>query len=779
MMKYDLGTNELSNWLVAETQFSSKTLGKVEAAMCLGNGYMGLRSATEEHYPGETRDLLVAGTFNKFDDNEVTELPNAADVTQFDIKIDGDQFSLDFGSVREYVRYLNLKHAELVRELKWISPHGKEIRFCFRRFVSFADKHIIAMKLTVEPLNGPVCVELESGINIRMTNGGAQHFSEGDRRIFDRRYIQQCQTTTQSKIDFVINTAHTLRLNAEQLEQNVTMEMARRKVWLCFNITVERGQCLEIEKITTIHTSRDNDGPANADFAAIRADGLDELKRAIAVGYDGLFARHRVAWNEQIWSKYHMTLDSDSEYDLLALRFALYHLTIMTPMHDERMGIAAKGMSGEGYKGHSFWDTEIFVFPFYIYSNPAVAKSLLMYRYHGLAGAHKKAAENGYQGAMYPWEMAWPTDGEVTPVWGAVDIVTGLQTKIWSGFIEQHITADIAYAVWSYYCVTGDQAFMDAHGYEMIFDTAKFWSSRLEWNAEKQRYHINDVIGADEYKEHVDNNAFTNYMAHFNIELAMQYFELVKTEKPELFARLDSKLALMETYTGWLDRIEKIYLPQPRPADAVIPQDDTYLSKKIIDLSKYKNQQKVGSMFYDYNLEQANEIQVSKQADIMMLFYLLESKFAPATKIANYNYYEPKTLHDSSLSLSTHAILANDLGHYDLAYELFERAARIDLGENMHSSDEGIHAASIGGIWQIVVMGFAGVRMNAGKLRICPKLPDKWSNLSFGIYWQQQQLNISIDKQSLVISTDTDRPVTLTVFDKEYSFSGELRVALV
>ena len=180
-------------------------------------------------------------------------------------------------------------------------------------------------------------------------------------------------------------------------------------------------------------------------------------------------------------------------------------------------------------------------------------------------------------------------------------------------------------------------------------------------------------------------------------------------------------------------------------------------------------------MFYDYNLEQANEIQVSKQADIMMLFYLLENKFAPATKIANYDYYEPKTLHDSSLSLSTHSILANDLGHYDLAYVLFER---IDLGENMHSSDEGIHAASIGGIWQIVVMGFAGIRMNAGKLRICPKLPEKWSKLSFGIYWQQQQLNISIDKQSLTITTQGAKPVTLNVHGKEYTFTNELTVAL-
>ena len=164
-----------------------------------------------------------------------------------------------------------------------------------------------------------------------------------------------------------------------------------------------------------------------------------------------------------------------------------------------------------------------------------VAKSLLTYRYHGLVGARKKAAENGYAGAMYPWEVAWPTDGEVTPVWGDIDIVTGEQTKIWSGFIEQHILSDIAFAVYQYYNVTGDQEFMDHYGYEIIFDTASFWASRLEWNERKQEYHINNVIGPDEYKEHVNNNAFTNYMAYFNMKLAIRYYETINRKKTQCF----------------------------------------------------------------------------------------------------------------------------------------------------------------------------------------------------------------------------------------------------
>ncbi|MGL4904663.1 MAG: hypothetical protein ACRC34_04120, partial [Cetobacterium sp.] len=341
--------------------------------------------------------------------------------------------------------------------------------------------------------------------------------------------------------------------------------------------------------------------------------------------------------------------------------------------------------------------------PFYTYTMPEVAKSLLKYRFETLDGARKKASINGYSGAMFPWESAWKDDGEVTPVWGAVDIVTGKATKIQSGFIEQHITCDVAYALWQYYMVTKDEKFMAEHGFEILFDTAIFWASRLEINADGVSYSINNVIGPDEYKEHVNNNAFTNHMAHWNLNLAIDYYNDLKKNKPEIFERLNKKLKLDTNIEIIKDRVQKIYLPTPREEDSVIPQDDTYLTKEIIDLTKYKNQEHVGSLFRDYSLDQVNMIQVSKQADIMVLFYLLENRFSHDVKVANWNYYEPKTLHDSSLSLSTHCVLASDMNDKEMAYDLFRRASEIDLGPNMKSSDHGIHAASLGGIWQCIV----------------------------------------------------------------------------
>lgn len=757
MMNYSRGKGQFENWIVSETHFSSDALGKCEAALSLGNGYMGLRSATEEPYIGEKRNLFVSGTFNKAAENEVTELPNLADLTGMDIRIDGERFSLELGTTTEYSRQLNLKTAELSRQFDWQSPQGKELRFQFKRFVSLDNPHLIAMEMTIQNLAGPVRISFDSGIDAQTTNSGAQHFLEGERRVFDKRYIQLMQQATESGIDVAVNAVHNIKVNGEEVICAPDMDMERRKVWLSYDFTLEPQETLKVEKLATVYTSRDKefDTPGYS-IQQLRDRSLQDLKTCADIGYASLFEVHRNAWQETVWNTYNLNIESDLPFDELALRFALYHLTIMTPAHDERMGIAAKGLSGEGYKGHSFWDTEIFILPFFIYSNPAVAKSLLMYRYHGLAGAQKKAKENGYQGAMYPWEMAWPTDGEVTPVWGDIDIVTGERSKIWSGFIEQHISADIAFAVYQYAEVTGDQQFLEQFGYDMVFATADFWASRLEWNEEKTQYEITNVIGPDEYKEHVNNNAFTNYMAYFNLKLAMRYFEQLKEQKNDLL-----KLSAYEQgYQQWKSKAEQLFLPEPRAHDSVIPQDDVYLDLAEIDLTKYKTQQTARTIYRDFNSEQINQIQVTKQADTLVLLYLMEQtflqgdeRFQESVKRANFLYYEPRTLHASSLSLATHAILANDLGYSDLAYSLFKQASEIDLGPRMNSSDDGIHAASIGGIWKSAVFGFAGVRLVNGCLRINPNLPKHWSRMKFTIYWRGQALHLEITQQALAIQT--------------------------
>lgn len=776
MLSYTAGSGENIGWIVRETAFDSNLQGKCEAIMSLGNGYLGLRSATEEPYLNQVRNLFVAGTFNKFDEEEVTELPNAADLTEIKLVLDGETFSLEQGNVASYRRDLNLRTGELEREVLWDSPKGKRYHLLFKRFVSMENLHLIGMRVEVTPKSGQANVSITSGINAQMTNTGSQHFHEGEKRIFEKKYIQLLQKTVESNIDFIVNTVHSYAVNNQHVQIDPKMAIERRKVFTEAVLDVEQNETVTFEKISNIYTSRDKEYHTNYELAAVRDKTLQSLKKEAAKGYESLLAVSASKWNDK-WSHMSIDIKSKDNFDQLAIRFAHYHLMVMTPAHDNRFGIGAKGLSGEGYKGHSFWDTEIFILPFFIYTYPEIARGLLEYRYNTIDGARRKAIQNGYEGAMYPWESAFTGD-EVTPVWGAVDIVTGEATKIWSGFIEQHITSDIAYAVWQYYEITGDEAFMNQYGYEMLFETATFWASRLEWDENQKRYHINNVIGPDEYKEHVDNNAFTNYMAYQNIELAIKYYEKLKNENLSLFNQLNDVLNLEEAKKKWINKIDRIYLPQPREEDLVVPQDDTYLDKKVIDLTKYKKQTHVGSIFEEYNLEQVNDMQISKQADIMILFYLLENKFSTEVKRANWNYYEPKTLHDSSLSLSSHCVLAADMDDLSLAYELFQRAAQIDLGPNMKSSDHGMHTASIGGLWQSVVCGFGGVRMLGGKLRIDSKLPDNWDELSFPIYWKGDRLKIKVTKEEITIHNETQKQsqIALTVHGKSYELETSLTI---
>lgn len=772
-MLYNKGIGELKNWLITENDFDTRYQGKCETIFCQGNGYMGMRTATEERYINQVRDTFVSGTFNKFDDYDVTELPNAADVSNIDIRIDGRLFGLDKGSFSGYHRTLNLKTGEVTREFNWKNDEGKVFQFSFRRFISFDTLHLMAAEIEIKALNQSAKIQFDSGINGQMSNSGAQHFHEGEKRIFDKKYVQMLQQTTQSGITFIHNTAHSVSLNGSEVTSR--FEMDRRKVYMIYITDIEVNQTIKLEKISNLYTTRDKE-VESLSSELLREYSIEQLKSACNSGYDVLQHLSVKVWAKK-WKAIDIKIESNDDFNQLAVRFAQYHLLIMTPAHDNRMGIGAKGLSGEGYKGHSFWDTELFMLPFFTFTLPQIARNLLEYRFNTINGARKKALENGYKGAMFPWESAWADDGEVTPVWGAADIITGESTKIWSGFIEQHITSDVSFAIWQYYQVTGDEDFMDKYGYEILLDTGIFWASRLQWNDEKKQYHINEVIGPDEYKEHINNDAFTNYTAQWCIENAIHYYHLLKTGKPEIFFRLDTLLNLESEIKELEEKLPLIYLPQPNENN-IIPQDDTYLTLKDIDLTKYKKQEHVGSLFLDYSLSQVAWMQVSKQASVVMLMYLLEHKFSTEVKLANYNYYENRTLHDSSLSFSTHAILANDLDNRELAYSLYRQAATIDMGMNMKSSDHGIHGASMGGVWQIVVCGFGGIRMVGGNLRIEPKLPKEIIQITYPVYWKGNLVEVSVNHNILCVNNKGSEPVTFSHRGKLYNLSSNSEIEI-
>ncbi|WP_394962248.1 glycoside hydrolase family 65 protein [Candidatus Allofournierella merdavium] len=744
-MKYDA---QPLGWVVVEDVFNAAHIAKCESIFAQGNGYMNLRNALEENYVGQRRGAFVTGTFNKALPDEVTELPNLPDVTELRLTVNGERFSMETGTVEDYRRQLDLCTGEAERTLLWTSPGGARLALRLRRFVSLAQEHLAAFCAEITALDGPADLVLESGIDSRVSNTGSQHCTEGEKRLVDGSILQLACRTCQSDIPVVVHCAH--RFSQKPAHSLPVME--RRRFVQRFAFHLGAGATLRMDKFACYCTGRDLPfvafGQQNGveEPEPVIAEGLETLRRALTRDYDALLADSAARW-AQYWEKTDVRVDSPDPMDQLGLRFALYHLNIMVKRDDSRVGIGAKGMTGEGYKGHSFWDTEMFLLPHYLLTDPAAARTLLEYRWRSLPGAFKKARENNWQGAMFPWESAWLTDGEVTPLFGAADVVTGQSIPILTGMLEHHITADVAWAVWLYYTATGDDDFMEKCGCELLVATACFWASRLEWKSGTGRYEICNVIGPDEYKEHVDNNAFTNYLAAENLRVASLVIGRMRRDWPAAWAALSARHDLPALAAEFDEKREKMYLPAPRPGDGLVPQNDQYLNLEPVDLARYKAQAGVSSIYEDYSPAQMNRLMVSKQADLVMLLRVIPGLFDPETRRKNFLFYESRTLHDSSLSHGQHCVLAAWMGLDGMALDLYRHAAAIDLGPNPTSSDEGIHSASMGNVWQCAVCGFAGLRWEGGQLMLENHLPASWKSLEFTVEWRGARLAVRLSHE--------------------------------
>lgn len=744
-MNYHINYNAApSGWMIEEAGFDSRCMAKCESIFAQGNGYMNIRCSLEEDYVGQCRNTFVTGTFNKAMPDEVTELPNLPDVTELVITVNKERFSMESGKVLSYSRRLDMRNGETVRELTWESPSKNRIRFRFRRFVSMTREHAALFRMEITPLNGPVEVEVESGISSRSTNTGAQHCLDGEKRLLKENILRLITKTCESDIPIAVHCMH--RFNKEPSFELLVIE--RRRLVKRFRFPVDADHTLCMEKTVCYHTGRDlefeqQDCPAGTvDPNPVAERGGEYICRCMEKNYDDLLTESALEW-KRYWEKMDVSIESPNPIDQLGMRFALYHLNIMIQRKDSRVGIGAKGMTGEGYKGHSFWDTEMFLLPHYLFTDSASARTLLKYRYRTLPGAYRKAKENHYEGAMFPWESAWLDDGEVTPLFGAADVVTGESIPIYTGIREHHITADVAWGVWLYYNATHDDAFMEKYGCELLIETARFWSSRLEWNDSAQRYEIRGVIGPDEYKEDVDNNAFTNYLAALNLKTAAEVAEDMEEKWPRAAEKISKSYDITALKKDFIEKAEKLYLPVPGK-DGLVPQNDEYLHLEKIDLSKYRMQQNVSSIYEDYSPAQMNRLMVSKQADLVMLLRIMPELFDGETRCKNFLFYESRTLHDSSLSHGQHCVVAAWMGMRQMALDMYRHAVDIDLGTNPHSSDIGIHSAAMGGIWQCGICGFAGMKWKKDRLSFENHLPESWKKMEFAVCWRGADIKVTL-----------------------------------
>ncbi|MBM7711121.1 glycoside hydrolase family 65 protein [Enterococcus xiangfangensis] len=712
-------------------QFDEETLNKEATLMTTGNGYLGIRATHEENYRNQDRGFFVRGIFDRTVGTEAAELVNLPDITELELRINEEVFSLNTSRITNYQRFLDLSTGEFVRSLKWQSQSGDWFRIINKRIVSQKMKEQFAFQLIVEPLDTDCTISVKTGINAQVSNGGNQHLIERDLRVYDDCLLAAEYETIESHLTIGL---------AMRLNKVGTISAKNRKIQTSIQENCQKNQRFVFEKVGYIYSSLENDQP------------FDSVKEAVneEISYEQITEEAKECWSD-FWAEHRVVVDSQNNFDQLALDFACYHLQIMTP-NDPQFSVAAKGLTGEGYKGHVFWDTEIFILPFFLHNSPSVAKSLLQYRYLRLAGAKEKARKNNYQGALFPWESAL-TGYEETPKYAAINIRTGKRQIISSAIAEHHIVADIAYAVMDFYESTGDQVFMDQYGKELLKETALFWLSRgVEVNG---RIEIHDVIGPDEYTEHVDNNAYTNYLAAYNVRAALK-----------------QQVGNQELQKQFEEFLDKVYLPNVND-DGLVPQDDTFLNKPVIDLTKYKEQAGNQLILTDYSRQEVIDRQILKQADLVMLFYLQPNAFDFKTIKQNLYYYENRTIHDSSLSKAIHAIVAARIHEAEWAYEMFQSACKIDLNDLPHTSDEGIHGAALGAVWLAAIFGFAGITKGE-ILEITPQLPKAWNQMQFLFCWKNEKLTIRLTQDTILLMKDSEKELPIRIEGQEYLLKQKL-----
>lgn len=714
------------SWVLYEAPFNPTKLHHTETIYTVGNGYMGVRATFEEGYPGELVSTLVHGIFDHKAGELVPELVVLPNPLTLVISIDGDAFSMDSGKILGYRHALDMRTATLTRSVLWRNSKGQIVSINFERFASIERQHLLAQKITVRAVNGSAKVSIRACVDGTTTNEGISHWAS-QTPIMSGQTFGLHGVTGQS--NYGVTVASTLISSKGSVALDPTNPT---QPGATLEVELAKEEALELVRFTALHSTRDAADPAGASQLT--------LDHATQTGYSSLHAAHAALW-EKVWYDADIVIEGD-ELAQRAVRFCTYQILISAPRHEERASIGAKTLSGPGYKGHVFWDTELFIVPPLTLTQPHIARNLLMYRYHTLQGARNKAKEAGYEGAMYPWE-ATDTGEETTPRW-TNPLPDGSRIRIWTGDNEQHISTDIAYAVLQYWRWTNDHEFFVNYGAEIVLDTAVFWGTRAEWNADKGRYELSQQIGPDEYHENINNSVFTNSVVRWHLQAALSVLDWLDTNYPKHALDLRQRLHLAPgRLDKWRDIIDKMYLPKDETR-GILEQFDGFFDLEPIDLSLWRP--KVSNIDAIIGHEEIQHVRAIKQADVVMLMALLPDAVGDVdARKRNWNYYYPLVDHGSSLSPSMHAWVAARLGLIDEAYDVFMHGATIDLEDNKGNVRDGIHAAAAGGLWQAVVFGFAGLTLHGdGEFTLDPNLPPFWKSVQFRVFHHGQQRTIKL-----------------------------------
>jgi len=725
-------------WLLIEDSFTLTREHEIESIFTIGNGQTGTRGALEEGSQLSCPATFVAGVFiTPTSPGAVPELLKFPNWTGMKMFVNGSALNVEECELLEHRRTLDLRQAILCRDLRTRDARGRVTRFTSLRAASLADRRLLFQQVVVTAEN--YCLQLDVETTFELGPAIQKASAPGWKAEKDPQRpntVPLAAVLPDGKVgaSFCVATCMMPLKGYGERQVEITDERITERL----RIEAGAGARCELHRFVSVIKGQNEHArdPVQA--------GLNHSKAAMEAGIEPALAAHRTAWRVR-WSDADIQIDGDASLES-ALRFGSYHLISAANPEDDHVSIGARALTGHAYKGHVFWDTEIYMLPFYVHTHPETARALLVYRYHTLPAALEKARSAGYRGAMYAWESA-DTGEEVTP--RVVITPTGEVLDVLNGEMEVHITADIAYAVWQYWNATGDEEFLLNAGAEIILEGARFWASRGRMEADSM-YHIRHVIGPDEYHEDVDDNAFTNLMAAWALRRGADVAELLRDRWRDHWQQLGDRLQLSESEVSVWPKLANAMATGFDSSTLLFEQFAGYFSKEHVDLKQFEPRFAAVDVILGH--ERVRQTDIVKQPDVVMAIYLLWDELPSDVREANFRYYELRTAHGSSLSPSIHALVAARLGDMTLARQYLKQAAEIDLGNAMGNAAGGVHAAALGALWQAIVFGTGGFSGTPDALTFLPRLLPGWRRVSFPLRWRDHRVQVTVEQEMFQVS---------------------------
>ncbi len=732
-------------WRIEQRTFDVRYIAQEESIYTVANGYLGLRGSYDEGRPAAHDETFLNGFYETWPivygesaygfARTGQTMVNVTNSKILRLYVDDEPFDLSRAKVIQFRRALDMQDGAVDREVIWELPSGKCVSITSRRIVSFEHRHLAAISYTVMLLNEPAPVVISSEIFTEL--GGIAGQGEGPEEDDDPRKAgkfkgqvllptihrgEGCRVTLsyetkRSRLGMACGIDHVLET---ELPATSRLLVNERFGQVAFSVDAEPGKPIHLVKFLAYHTSSDGSASELCDRVGWTLD------HAVRYGYNALLHGQR-KFMDEFWSRSDVIVENEEPRVQQCLRFNLFHLLQASARADDT-GIPAKGLTGQAYEGHYFWDSEIYVLPFLTYTNPRWARNELLFRYSILDKARERARDVNQKGALYPWRTI---NGEEASAYYA------------AGTAQYHINADIIYAMRKYVEVTGDTDFLHDYGAEMLVETARLWVDLGFYGANGDKhFHIHGVTGPDEYNAVVDDNLYTNMMARENLLYAAATLESLQDEHPTRYASLVRKLGIEPNeINAWKQAADAMYIPYDESLGIHL-QDDDFLKKKSWDLASTPRNRFPLLLYYHPLVIYRH--QVIKQADVVLAMFLLGHHFSPDQKRRNYDFYDPITTGDSSLSACIQSIVASEIGYREQALDYFRYALLMDLADVGGNVRDGIHIASTGGTWMAIVYGFAGLRDQGGVLSFRPHLPAATTRLCFPLTVLGHRLEVDI-----------------------------------